>query len=118
MNNCFKRGLRLTEKAQFNRVFNKARRIQTKFCVLYYCPNNLKYSRLGVIVAKRNIKNAVNRNLFKRCAREYFRINNHRLVGMDFVIVAYKQTTNVQKKELFKCLVLIWEKLVSYLEKQ
>lgn len=43
-------------------------------------------ARLGLVVGKKFIKTAVRRNLFKRLARERFRLQHDRLLGYDVVL--------------------------------
>lgn len=58
------------------------------FLQIYAKPNNIDYPRLGLIVAKKVARRAVDRNRIKRLLREYFRVNqhNHVTVNMDWVI--------------------------------
>lgn len=58
------------------------------FLQIYAKPNNLNYPRLGLIVAKKMARRAVERNKVKRLLREYFRTNQHNQVtlNMDWVI--------------------------------
>lgn len=58
------------------------------FLQIYAKPNNINYPRLGLIVAKKIARRAVDRNRVKRLLREFFRVNhqNHVIVNMDWVI--------------------------------
>jgi ribonuclease P protein component len=49
-------------------------------------PNQVGYPRLGMIVAKRLLKRAVDRNRVKRCVRESFRQLFPELPACDFVV--------------------------------
>ncbi|BEV72634.1 hypothetical protein THUN1379_21160 [Paludibacterium sp. THUN1379] len=49
-------------------------------------PNDLGHPRLGLVVGKKVAKRAVRRNYIKRTVREWFRLNQHQLGGMDFVV--------------------------------
>ena len=49
-------------------------------------PNGLAYSRLGLIVPKRLLRRAVDRNRTKRLFREWFRRNQARLGGQDMLL--------------------------------
>ena len=48
--------------------------------------NQLGHPRLGMIVAKRLLGRAVDRNRFKRCVRESFRLLLPELPACDFVV--------------------------------
>ncbi|MCV2500158.1 MAG: ribonuclease P protein component [Candidatus Lightella neohaematopini] len=63
---------------QFNLVFNKLEyfSFDEQFTIIGYT-NNLNYSRIGIIVPKKNIRKSFQRNRVKRLVREYFRLNVH-----------------------------------------
>ena len=48
-------------------------------------PNSLKHARLGLIVPKRIVADAVGRNRIKRLLREAFRLRQDELAGLDIV---------------------------------
>ncbi len=50
-------------------------------------PNHSKKARLGIVVAKRNIPKAVDRNKTKREIRELFRIHQLKDYGLDLVVM-------------------------------
>lgn len=47
--------------------------------------------RLGIVVAKRNVKLAVKRNKLKRMIRESFRLQQQLLMGLDVVVVVKQE---------------------------
>jgi len=49
-------------------------------------PNGLDYSRLGLIVPKRLLPRAVDRNRARRLLREWFRRNQTPLAGKDLLV--------------------------------
>ena len=53
---------------------------------MYLRANGLSQARLGIIASTRAARRAVDRNRFKRMAREAFRQARHRLGGVDVVI--------------------------------
>ena len=55
-----------------------------------YRPNSLNMPRLGLIVAKKTAKLAVQRNYMRRVLRELFRLNQHHLPALDLVIQVQK----------------------------
>lgn len=48
-------------------------------------PNELGISRLGMIVPKKVIRTAVGRNRIKRLLREWFRLNQADIAGLDVI---------------------------------
>lgn len=109
----FSQESRLLVKGQFDKVFSNSRRIVYDIYALLYCPNNLNYPRLGLIVAKKNISDATRRNRFKRIVRESFRKRAFELAANDIVIIAYKKADITTNEEIRKCLTKCWDKLVA-----
>lgn len=63
-------------------------------------PNALNTPRLGLIVPKRVLPRAVDRNRVKRLAREWFRNNQARLGGRDILIRVTKKVVLMAELEL------------------
>lgn len=113
----FPQRLKLKESAQFNRVFNQAQKISTNKFAIFYCANDIEFPRLGIIVSKKNIYQAHNRNTFKRTVRESFRQQQHDLGSYDYIVFAYKVATAINTHELRQYLDKTWEKLVKAVKK-
>ena len=77
---------RLVNKADFDRVFAENQRARTDFVMVMVRPNQVGHPRLGMIVAKRLLARAVDRNRVKRCVRESFRQVLPELPACDFVV--------------------------------
>jgi ribonuclease P protein component len=61
--------------------------VQTRrYFRLYVRPNDLPHGRLGLIASSRVAPRAVDRNRFKRMARELFRGARERLGGLDVIV--------------------------------
>lgn len=78
------------------------------------CPNNRENGRLGIVVAKRYVKRAVDRNRVRRLIRECFRLEQDSLCGLDFVVLArcniFKQ---VHCKSPQRVLFKHWQEVVN-----
>ena len=77
---------RLVSKADFDRVFADNQRARTEYVVVMARPNPVGYPRLGMVIAKRLLARAVDRNRVKRCVRESFRRVLPELPACDFVV--------------------------------
>ena len=65
------------------------------------CPNARGHARLGMVVAKRQLPRAVDRNRIKRCARASFRLLLPELPACDFVVrVLAKPARSDEVREL------------------
>jgi ribonuclease P protein component len=80
------RDARLVHKADFDRVFADNQRARTNYVMVMARPNQVGYPRLGMVVAKRLLAHAVDRNRVKRCVRESFRQVLPELPACDFVV--------------------------------
>ena len=80
------RNARLVDKADFDRVFADNQRARTDFLMVMARPNQAGHPRLGMVVAKRLLARAVDRNRVKRCVRESFRRALPELPACDFVV--------------------------------
>ena len=76
--------------------------------------NTLTHARLGIIVAKKNVKKATQRNWVKRQCREYFRVNQHKVGHFDIVILVRKGIADLSHEELVQRLSVVWKKLAKY----
>jgi ribonuclease P protein component len=80
------RDARLVDKADFDRIFADNQRARTDYVIVMARPNQVGYPRLGMIIAKRLLARAVDRNRVKRCVRESFRLALSELPACDFLV--------------------------------
>jgi ribonuclease P protein component len=111
VSNRFPRQYRLLTPHDYKAVFDAACRVSGQHITMQAKPNQLGYSRLGLIVSKKQLPTAVARNTIKRVLRESFRIQPHQLMGLDVVVIAYKSLGVLSKPELHACVSKQWEKL-------
>lgn len=80
--------VRLKTPAEFNLVFADKASAGNGWLVVYARRNALGFSRLGLVVGRRKVGNAVQRNRWKRRIREAFRLSRASLpVGFDLVVL-------------------------------
>lgn len=80
------RQARLVVKADFDRVVANNQRARTDYLMVMAHPNEVGHPRLGMVIAKRLLARAVDRNRVKRCVRESFRQVLAELPACDFVV--------------------------------
>lgn len=89
MNSRFPPAVRLRERADYNLVFSAPEhRSSDRYFTVLGRFNVLNTARLGLVVKKKDIKRAHERNRIKRLAREYFRCHREALPHLDLVIIA------------------------------
>lgn len=68
-------------------------------------------SRLGLVVAKKKVRRAHERNRIKRLARESFRLNQHDIDMLDIVVMPKVGIESISNAELHQQLQMAWLKL-------
>jgi len=82
----FPREARLLKASDFRAVFRTGRRARAGLLHARIRPNGERRARLGLAVSLKATRRAVVRNRVRRQLRESFRINQHRLAGLDIVV--------------------------------
>jgi ribonuclease P protein component len=80
-------------------------------------PNGLEQSRLGLVIAKKNVRRAVDRNRVKRVARESFRHHREGLGDLDIVVLARKGVGDLDNAALHALFADMWRRLIRSAEK-
>ena len=110
----FGRELRLLTPGEFNAVFQQPFRAGSPLFTILCQPNQHQHPRLGLIIAKKRVKLAVDRNRIKRCIRENFRLQQHRLPAVDLVVMVKGPITETENQELSKQLERLWNKICRH----
>jgi ribonuclease P protein component len=87
----FPKRVRLLRASEFDRVFAQRNTASDAWIVLHGATNEGEHPRLGLAVSRR-LGGAVERNRWKRLAREAFRSVQHELPSLDLVCVARGQS--------------------------
>lgn len=109
----FPRKIRLTTPADYKKVFTNPTKSSDTYFTLLAVQNDFEYPRLGLVVAKKNIRKAVHRNRIKRVIRDNFRRHQHSISSIDIVVLARKEALDVAPSLLQKSLEKHWLRLVS-----
>jgi ribonuclease P protein component len=110
---AFKKSSRLLNSNDFQTVFNAAPiRASHQHFLLLARQNQLSSTRLGLVIAKKNIRLAVDRNRMKRLIRETFRVKQQLLVGLDVIVLARNGMNNLSNAQLIEQLDLQWLRLI------
>lgn len=108
----FDKGKRLLESHHYRAVFDGASyKVSHKHFLILAVPNNGDQARLGLVIAKKNIRLSVHRNRIKRVVRETFRLNHGRLDSLDIVFLARKGMDSLEPAEQSRIMLNSWRKL-------
>ncbi len=111
-NPIFPRQVRLLTAGDYHRVFEKAEtKAQTQQVLILARRNELGFSRMGLVVAKKHAKRAVDRNQFKRIVRESFRHHQSELENFDCVVLSRGGAKNLDKIQLRTMIDKLWTRL-------
>ena len=108
----YPRCLRLLNAGDFSHVFEQADlKVHGKGMMALARWNTLGHPRLGVVVSKKNVKLAVQRNRFKRLVRESVRLRQHQLPTLDIVVLARRGVHDLDNDTLHRQLHGMWKRL-------
>ena len=99
MNRSLVPGVRITKAKDYAHIFQQGVHSQGNFWKLIASTSGQTNPRLGLAISKKICKRAVDRNLFKRIARETFRQNRNDFDLLDFVVMI-KKMPNTNNQEL------------------
>ena len=107
----FPRTARLLNARDFSAVFKKSRKYSDQYWTVLVCKNDDLPAKLGLAIAKKRAKRAVDRNTMKRISRECFRHRAAHLVGRQLVVMNRDAALHASKKTLRVALDRLLEKI-------
>jgi ribonuclease P protein component len=108
----FGKAKRLLNAKEYSRVFDGTEaKASHKRLLLLAKRNNSSRHRLGLVIARKNVRLAVERNRIKRVAREFFRTLQEEEPGMDVVLLARHGLDQLDNAELSTILRQQWQVL-------
>lgn len=114
MSFSFERHKRLLSAGQFKAVFDSADgRVPSRSVLVLARENRLEYPRLGLVIGKKSVKLAVQRNRIKRQIRQSFRLQQTQLQGWDIVVIAKKGLADLENSQLEQQFAKIWKRLLK-----
>lgn len=106
------RDKRLLTSRQFSAVFDSPTgKAPGRSVLLLVRENGLPHPRLGVVIGKKSVKLAVERNRIKRLIRDSFRLNQLVLGGLDIVVIARKGLADLDNPQLHAQFAKLWRRL-------
>lgn len=114
---AFGKDLRLLKSKDFAAVFEGTpiRASQSTFLILAK-PNHSHNPRLGLVISKKNVCLAVNRNRLKRLIRESFRLRQHNLPAIDAIVLARRGADKLSNFDVDDALNSLWKRIAKRTE--
>ncbi|RJS92568.1 ribonuclease P protein component [Salinisphaera sp. Q1T1-3] len=110
---AFPREARLLRPPQFRAVFARGEKFVCPGFVVIAATSENTQARLGLALAKRRIRRAVDRNRVKRIVRESFRRHRDEIGGIDVVVLARSRTDRIDNADLFDQLTRLWGRIAA-----
>ena len=102
---------RLRLSADFKRLYATGRRLGNESFTAVVHPNAAGAPRLGMSVAARMLRRAVERNRVRRLVRESFRIHQLRLPAVDIIVGIRSSVREASSLQLRDSLERLWRKI-------
>lgn len=114
----FPPALRLLRPAEFQAVFDGAQyKVGEAGFLLLARANACGHARLGLVIAKKKVRRAVDRNRLKRIVRNSFRLHQADLPATDVIFMARQDLAQRPAPELHAALGQAWKRLRRQVEK-
>ncbi len=113
----FSKASRLLGPSQYGSVFQKADYKLSSPTLLILSSKSTACPRLGIVVAKKNIKSAVQRNRLKRIIRESFRLRQEDFDTIDMIVLVRQGLDKVNNHDVSMQLNSLFDDLISKLNR-
>lgn len=111
----FRKNQRLLTPADYSSVFSDAQiRVSHPSFLILARPNNMADARIGLVVAKKHVRRAHQRNSIKRMARESFRLRQHKLPAIDAIVLARRGAGAFTPGELTVIFNGLWKRIIKH----
>ena len=110
----FPRRVRLTEPADYQRVFKHCQcKAVNRWLTVLATANTLDHPRLGLAISRKVARQAVTRNRIKRVVRESFRHRQTELGALDIVVLGRNDVAGQPAKALATAMEKLWTQLTQ-----
>ncbi|MGH8144289.1 MAG: ribonuclease P protein component [Steroidobacteraceae bacterium] len=107
----------MRRSSEFKRLYASGQRFGNTCFTAVVLANGAGTPRLGLSVAARLLRRAVERNRVRRLIRESFRIHQHRLPPVDIVVGIRNPVREANSSQLRESLERLWQKISTACER-
>jgi ribonuclease P protein component len=107
---------RLLNRRDFDRVFAARQAVSNRYFRVHWAATEgsaANGARIGLAIAKRIARRAIDRNRLKRLARESFRQQRRGLKPLDFIVLARSDAVSADNTTLRQALDQLWVQFES-----
>lgn len=109
---------RLLKSGEYQTVFSRARyKVSSRNILVLAMENRTSHARLGLVVGKKHIRLAVQRNRFKRLVRESFRHRQESLAGLDIIVLVRGNLSREDNGPIRQSIDTLWRDLIRRRER-
>ena len=109
----FAKASRLLNASGYSAVFNNTHfKVSCRYFLVLARRNESSNSRLGLVVAKKNIPTAVQRNRIKRLIRDSFR-SQELFAGLDLVVLVRRDADKLPNDAISSKIAKLWQDAAS-----
>lgn len=110
----FSKSSKLLSASDYSRVFSNTQvKAACPELLIIASVNDRNQPRLGLVIAKKHVKLATQRNRLKRLIRENFRLRQHQLPALDIVVLARKGIADLDNPAVSRVLDKQWRRLCN-----
>ena len=114
----FPRTARLLTAGDYSQVFKQNKRYSDHYWTILVRRDDSRPTRLGLAIAKKRARRAVDRNRLKRVVREAFRYQQSTLAGLEMVVMNRDAATKASTAELRASIDALFVKMRAGLPRQ
>ena len=95
----FQKAERITHAKEFREVFKKGSACHKNGISVYCVRNKISRPRLGMVISRKALRRAVDRNRYKRIFREFFRKEKHNMKQSYDIVIRLNYDCNILKSD-------------------
>lgn len=108
----FPKDARLLQASDYKKVFDRVDiKVGNQYFLCLTRKNPFKQPRLGLVIAKKQVKLAVGRNRIKRIVRDSFRCHKNNIPNLDIIFLSRNQIDTLDNHSLHQELEKLWLRL-------
>ena len=111
-NSSYPKTSRLLNAGEFQAVFSHSQfKVSCRYFLVLAKTNDQNNTRIGLVVGKKNVSKAVQRNRVKRLIRDWFRRHQEFSPNLDMIVLVRKEADTLNNQQLLNRRTSLWDDL-------